>query len=29
LRRRERDIVDNPVYSSAEDTGDDKPGDGT
>ena len=29
LRRRERDIVDNPVYSSAEDTGDDKPGDRT
>jgi hypothetical protein len=28
LRRRERDIVENPVYSSAEDTGDDKPGDG-
>ena len=29
LRRRERVIVDNSVYSSAEDTGDDKPGDGT
>jgi hypothetical protein len=28
LRRREREIVDNPMYSSAEDTGDDKPGDG-
>jgi hypothetical protein len=28
LRRRERDIVESPVYSSAEDTGDDKPGEG-
>lgn len=27
LRRRERDIVENPLCSSAEETGDDKPGD--
>ena len=28
LRRREWVIVENPAYSSADDTGDDKPGDG-